>query len=394
MGLTSSIFLLVVAAAAVVTPVLTVLLWSRVHGPGGVRIAQRFGLIAICQGTAVLLCALLVNNTFQLYDSWSDLFGDDGSPGQIIDAQPQTGATFNASLGTEGHTLANAKLFHPYAAYNGVYAATVTGPASKITGTVLVWLPPQYNEKQYAHTDFPVVELLPGTPGTAASWLFGMQAPQVLEQQMQHGASRPFILVSAPINVDGAHNPDCSDIPNGPKVATWLASDVRALVETSFRASTARTGWGVMGFSEGGYCASKLLLQYPNDYAAAVSMSGDDHPDGDLLTPGTPAYNQNSPLWLLSHGFDNPVSLLLTGTLQDGETAQEAQAMSRAASWPTVVDVLIAARGGHNTGVWKAVEPQAFAWLSTHLTSTTAPKAAPARSVHAAAPPVAVGIAG
>jgi len=76
-----------------------------------------------------------------------------------------------------------------------------------------------------------------------------------------------------------------------------------------------------MGYSEGGLCASKLALQYPDEYTAAVSMSGDDHPDGDLLRPGTAAYNANSPLWLLQHRHAPPVALLLTGTLQDGSTA-------------------------------------------------------------------------
>ena len=223
MGLTGHTFLYIVAAAAIVTPVVAILLWGRVHGARALRITQRLGLIAMCQGTAVLLCALLVNNSFQLYDSWSDLLGDDGSPGQIVTALPQAAQTFNASA-PGSDSLANARLFHPYPAYTGAYAATVTGPASKVTGTVLVWLPPQYYEPAYAHTDFPVVELLPGTPGTAASWFLGMQAPVMLGQEVARGAAHPFILVSAPINVDGDHNPDCSDIPHGPKVATWLAT--------------------------------------------------------------------------------------------------------------------------------------------------------------------------
>jgi hypothetical protein len=61
------------------------------------------------------------------------------------------------------------------------------------------------------------------------------------------------------------------------------------------------------------------------------------------------------------------VSLLLTGTLQDGSTAAEADEMGAAAKPPTVIQRLIAARGGHNAGVWKALEPQVFSWLSAHL---------------------------
>ena len=184
---------------------------------------------------------------------------------------------------------------------------------------------------------------------------------------MRSHNAQPAILVGATINVDPPHNPDCSNIPGGPQVATWLVRDVRDLIQTSFRTSTDRTGWGLMGYSEGGLCASKLLLQYPTKYSAAVSMSGDDHPDGDLLKPGTDAYNANSPLWLLQHRPPAQVALLLTGTLQDGSTAEEADQMSLAARAPTTVERLIAERGGHNVGVWKAAEPTAFDWLTKHL---------------------------
>jgi len=56
--------------------------------------------------------------------------------------------------------------------------------------------------------------------------------------------------------------------------------------------------------------------------------------------------------------------------------------MSRAARAPTTVDQLIAARGGHNVGVWKAQEPAAFAWLTTRLDGSrkSAVAAAPACS--------------
>jgi predicted peptidase len=150
-------------------------------------------------------------------------------------------------------------------------------------------------------------------------------------------------------------------------VATWLTVDVRNLLESSFRISNNRDSWGLMGYSEGGLCASKLALQYPNDYAAAVSISGDDHPDGDLLKPGTAAYDENAPLWLLQHQQPKDVALLLTGTLQDSDVAAEADAMAAAARYPTTVATLISARGGHNMGVWKSVEPQSFDWLSAHL---------------------------
>lgn len=382
MGLTSEGFLIVVIAAVVLFPLLTLLLWNRLPGPNPVRIGTRLGLIALAQASAVLLAALWINNSYQLYTSWSDLLGQDGGTGTIAAATPlaSTGKAAGRSV-----SLPNFKLFRPLAGVPDGYTATIVGPHSHIVNSVLVWLPPQYFESGYARTDFPVVQLLSGTPGTPQTWLGAMQAPLALTRLMRVGHAHPFILVSAAINVDPGHDPDCSNIPKGPKVATWLTSDVRNLVLTSFRASSSRTAWGLMGYSEGGLCASKLVLQYPQLYSAAVSLSGDDHPDGDLLKPGTPAYEQNAPLWLLQHEPPAAVSLLLTGTLQDGDVAAEADAMAAAARTPTTVQMLMAARGGHNIGVWKADETPAFQWLSARLQ-------APGSTVYKAGPQLISGL--
>jgi len=381
MGLTSEGFLTIVVSAVVVFPLLTLLLWNRLPGPRPVKVGSRLGLILMGQVSAVLLAALWINNSYQLYTSWSDLFGQDGGTGSIAAATPAA----TGKGGARTVALPNAKLFRPLSGVRDGYSATIAGPRSHIVNSVLVWLPPQYFEPAYEHADFPVVELLSGTPGTPQTWLEGMQAPLALTRLMHNGRAHPFILVSAAINVDPGHDPDCSDIPKGPQVATWLTADVRELVLTSFRASANRGSWGLMGYSEGGLCASKLVLQYPKLYSAAVSLSGDDHPDGDLLKPGTPAYEHNAPLWLLQHNAPADVSILLTGTQQDGDVAQEAGAMVAAARRPTSVQTLMAARGGHNIGVWKTDETPAFEWLSAHLL-------APSSLVYAAGPQLISGI--
>ena len=390
MGLTSGLFLGMVIGAVIVLPLVTILLWSRLRGPNPLRIAQRLVLIALCQGTAVLLAALMINNSFQLYTSWSDLLGNNGSSGQIEAGNPILAVATGAAAPGKGpdRALPNAALFQPSPTLPGEIHVMITGPTSRVTGDVVVWLPPEYYEKQYQHTEFPVIQLLSGYPGSPGSWFKSLAAPVMLENEVRTHSVKPAILVGATINVDGKHNPDCSNIPGGPQVATWLVHDVRNLIETSFRTSTDRSGWALMGYSEGGLCASKLVLQYPGDFVAAVSMSGDDHPDGDLLKPGTAAYNENSPLWLLQHRPPAPVSLLLTGTLQDGSTAAEAAEMSRAAKAPTVISRLISQRGGHNAGVWRAAEPPAYDWLSKQFAGeqyTGLPAAPPNLSGGAAA---------
>ena len=71
-------FLLLTVVLAVAAPVAALLLWSRVRGAGGVQVAQRLGLVLVCQLTAVLLASVVLNHQFAFYESWSDLFGSDG----------------------------------------------------------------------------------------------------------------------------------------------------------------------------------------------------------------------------------------------------------------------------------------------------------------------------
>src|SRR5258708_19008210 len=102
MGLTSGLFLDVVTGAVIVLPFATILLWNRLRGPRPVRHAQRLRLIGLCQGTAVLLAALLINNSFQLYTSWSDLLGRNGSLGRIQAGNPVAAATVGAKAAQVG----------------------------------------------------------------------------------------------------------------------------------------------------------------------------------------------------------------------------------------------------------------------------------------------------
>ena len=63
-------------------------------------------------------------------------------------------------------------------------------------------------------------------------------------------------------------------MPGDADIATWITHDVRGMVLKYFRAISTADGWGLMGYSSGGFCAAKLVLQYPGLYHAAVSLSG------------------------------------------------------------------------------------------------------------------------
>ncbi|GAA1988531.1 alpha/beta hydrolase [Catenulispora subtropica] len=402
MTLTGMPLLLLAVCIAVAAPVGTYVLWNRLRGPRPVRAAARFGLIGLCQATVLLLAGLLINNHFGLYASWNDLLGRDG--GGAVALHQATRPLTDLNKGGPGGTTSQGQLplggsgqgahaprtggsqqsvlpvpsgpkqsFVPGG--HGTRVASFRGPLSGVGGTggdVYVWLPPQYNDPAYANTRFPVVMLFPGTPGTAGAWFSVLGGGDELGNALARQQATPFVLVAVNVNQHGV-NVNCSDIPGGTRMATYIAQDVRTMIEANFRVSTQRTGWGLMGFSDGGLCAGKLLLQYPQYFRSAVQMAGDSAPDSSqVVRAGQDFVDQNTTLWLLTHrhpGPDQPVSLLAAVSDQDPDSLPVAFQLQAAA--PDIVSVSEHARGAHNTAVWRSWLPEMYAWLSQHLDRAT-----------------------
>jgi enterochelin esterase-like enzyme len=267
----------------------------------------------------------------------------------------------------------DARFARPQARVEGVRIDSVqVGPASGVRAKLIVFLPPQYGDPAYAGTKFPVVQLLPGYPGQPQTWLGKLKVAQTLLAEVRAGRSKPFVLVLPAMNVAGLRDTECSDVVGGPKVETWLTDDVRRLVTRGYRVRTDAAGWGVMGYSTGGFCATKLAMRRPDLFRAGVSMSGyftiaHDAKTGDLFGGNVALERQNSPSWLVENRPPPPVALLLTGTAQDGGTVAQMRRFAAAARPPLRVSQQVAPAGGHNTGVWAAQVPACLAWLSKEL---------------------------
>ena len=283
MSLTGWPMLFTAALLVLAAPVLTHTLWTRVRGPRPVRLVTRLSMIGVCQVTAILLGFIIVNNHYNFYSSWDDLLGDDAGPGVITHQSAVDGPHRGGrGPGTRVRPEGPAQDFEP--AGGGALAATFRGPLTGLSShdDVYVWLPPQYSDPAYAKSSFPVVMLFPGFPGTPQTWFGAMAGQEALLKQLRAdpGVTTPFVLAAVNINMEKGVNTNCTDIPGGPQVASFITQDVRPMLERSFRVMTDRRGWGLMGYSEGGLCAGKLLVQYPQDFSAAVQMSGDVRPDG------------------------------------------------------------------------------------------------------------------
>ena len=372
MDLTGAPFLVGVVLLAVALPVGDLLLWSRVRGPAGLRVAQRVGLLLVTQLSAVLMAGVLVNNQFGLYESWSDLLGTDQPAGGAARPTPATDAGPAASGPQPNASAAALPGIGPLPGSGRVRFETVTGPRSGITAKLWVLLPIGYEDPGATQRRYPVVEFFPGYPGTPTTWLHALHLQDVMDAEVGAGRSPAFIAVLPTMNVAAPRDTECVDVPGGPQVATWLADDVPRIVQAQTRALPRGRAWAMAGYSTGGFCTAKLLLTHPSDYGSGAVLAGyfspsSDATAGNLFGGQSGLREANDPMWLLKNRPVPTAHLLAVYSDQDPGSLAPTKAFLAAAKPPLAVDEIVLTSGGHNTNVWLGVEPQVLRWLGSHL---------------------------
>ncbi|WP_333773018.1 alpha/beta hydrolase [Streptomyces sp. IBSBF 3136] len=371
MSLTGTPFLYTTIVLSVVALILPLTLWSRLRGPRPLRTAARVLMLLFTQGTAVALVFVLVNNQNNLYDNWADLLGTgnhvqqaadlgrDGTGGLALKRLPKVRQVFRPADGPGMRTA------------GGVRVTQLKGRVSGVNAEVYVWLPPQYDEPAYRGKKFPVVELLPGYPGSAKAWFGSLKAHEQLLPMMRDGRVAPFILVAPRTNLLAGVDTGCANIPGQVNADSWLSVDVPKMVTDNFRAQPAPQGWAVAGYSAGAHCAVKLAVAHPDRYRAAVSMSGYNDPIGERnsLASQNPALRaENNPYLLLRKAAVPPrIALYVSG--ESGDGYQAGMALESVAKAPTTVHVVFLPRsaGGHTMALWRPQVPAVFRWLTLQM---------------------------
>ncbi|GAA2664040.1 alpha/beta hydrolase [Streptomyces lunalinharesii] len=372
MSLTGTPFFLFSILLLIVALVLPFALWGRVAGPALIRGLARLLMLLFAQVMAITVVFVMVNNANNLYDSWGDLLGTgnhidqarnlgpDGLGGKNLNDEPKVHQQFRP---------ADDPVMGP-----GVQMTNLKGQVSGVNGEVYVWLPPQYNDPAYQHKKFPVVELLPGYPGSAKSWFGSLKVNEQLGSLMQSGAIKPFILVAPRTNVLPNADSGCVNIPGTVNADSWLTVDVRQMVVDNFRAGDKPDSWGLAGYSAGAHCATKLALAHPDRYRAAVGMSGYNDPaiERDSLAGKDPKLRvETNPLHLLkaanAAGKPPRTALYISGASGDGY--QAGIGLKQLAKNPTTVTVqqISSGAGGHTVPVWKHQVPEIFRWFGLFL---------------------------
>jgi enterochelin esterase-like enzyme len=328
---------------------------------GAVAAAVRFRPIAVKAVGGLLALALaatggmaIVNDYYGYYQTWSQLSAD---------LSGSYAAFSTASTTVRGSDPVRA---------GELRTVTLAGKLSHITRKGLVYLPPQYFEKRYAHTRFPTLELLHGSPGKPSHWVVQLRVAQVMDRLLAEHLLGPMILVMPSSNVPH-HLEECL---NSPFAAddTYLTADVPADIRRMFRATTVAAEWGLAGMSSGGYCTANLALRHPADYGAAGIMDGyfrpTDGPAAAALDDNPAAEDANDPLLAASRlardAHPLPSFWIAAGSGDPADLAA-ARAFARALHGIEQVTLFEEPGVGHNFYAWVPAVPRLLAWLWTQV---------------------------
>lgn len=334
-------------------------------------------------GVAAFLPPLLfgvaaVNKYYDYYASWDDLWGDlsDSSPAKSVSIPDL------ASPGALDKTLDKAAEEGQSAKTGLLFSSLIPGQKSGIGRVGMVYLPPQYFQSKFARVRFPVIELLHGGPGTPSDYTRVLKVSQVFLGLLNSGQAKPAVLVIPDTNGGRDIALQCLDTVNGPQDETYLVTDVPAMLTSRLRLQPPGPGWGIAGYSEGGYCAANLGLRHPKAYGLAGVMSGYFEPlpfsrlphrvdpfggNKQLRAANTPSLVART----LPGSARPPAFWLMTGS---GSKRDLVSAQNFAASlrrFQPGLSLIVVKGGRHDYQAWRKALPRLLSWASTRLPAPT-----------------------
>jgi S-formylglutathione hydrolase FrmB len=346
------------------------------------HLAVRLAAAVLAFVPAGLSGVAAVNMYYGYYGTWSAIAADvSGGTGSY----PALHSLRVGSAARPGAVLGRTVSLHAAAARGLTVRLQVPGARSRISRSALIYLPAQYFQPVYAAYRFPVIELMHGFPGQPQDWITVLQVTAALADLTAGGRADPAVLVMPQVSGPRRWSEQCLNQAGGPQDATYLARDLPAYVAARLRVLPPGPGWGIAGYSAGGFCAANLALGYPHSYGAAGVMSGYFTPEasiiaGRLVDPfgGSARLRQcNTPLRVASRW--DPRMPMPRFWLSAGNDSQDYQALLAfrqvARRHLPAVPVYLSA-GGHTAAAWQAALSPMLQWMTPLL--ATAPRPRPA----------------
>lgn len=334
-----------------------ILFWNKFPGKRAVRDAQRFWILVIAQLLVVTTFFVGINRSMVFFANWNDLFGNyDAYKSPITQIQSADSSPLDTYV-------RNTRLAPGFRSQGGQFSFVLKGAQSGVTAPVYVYLPPTYGADPAKK--WPVLMLLPGYPGVPTTWFHALNLVKILRHEISTGYAHDFLIVLPTMSIPATRDTECTDIPGGPLVNTWLGVDVPNAVIGGLSASHDRKDWAIAGYSTGGFCAAKVMLSHSSRFSVAVPIAGYFYPTQTKLFADKPE-EANNPL-LLAKALKLPSHMLLVGTSQDPGVMGAITSMEKVNNPHLVIDQLIDQHGGHSTKVWKSQLPRILDWLSTQI---------------------------
>jgi enterochelin esterase-like enzyme len=354
---------------------------------------------------AVAFGVAAVNKYYDYYQSWNAAITDVTSQdvpgtGPVLSTAGQAKDAAAAPVGHGFTTLLGNNIDTRLAAQDGyTLNLTVHGQASHLTRTVYVYLPPQYFQAAYRRYRFPAVELIHGYPGAPQDWISVLDITTTLAAMIDKGQAKPAVLVMPDANGSRGISLQCLNVVGGPQDATFMAEDVQDYLSQVLRIWPPGRAWAIAGYSEGGFCAANLGLQYGSRFGLVGVLSGYFRPSDDRM--GDPPRNVNP------FGHDRQFRLANTpaaellrlpagakigkfwiGSGTDPGDIKAAEVFKQLLQLRQPLVQLQVVQGGHSMFTWRVLIKPMLEWMTPQLaTNVKLVRDRDRRLAHAAGPP-------
>jgi enterochelin esterase-like enzyme len=339
-----------------------------------------FRVFAACLAfiPAMVFGVLAVNKYYGYYQTWGAIIADFTQQGPgAASGLPSLKLAANSQTGTLDGSRASLRT----AQRQGyLVREMVTGRRSGITRVVYVYLPPQYFQPAYRAYRFPVIELIHGQPGAPQDWISVVGVTRAFDHLLAAKRAAPAVLVMPDANGGKQISLQCLNQAGGPQDLTYLALDLPAQISRTLRVTRPGAGWGVAGYSEGGFCAANMALRYPHRYGFAGVLSGyfqpmSNKPDGSgrLVSPfggNSRLRQENTPLTELTRlppGAVIPRFWLAAGAADGSDVANAERFWQELPPPQREVPLTLTPGTGHTMTTWRAEIPSMLTWMTPGL---------------------------
>jgi enterochelin esterase-like enzyme len=342
-------------------------------------------IVAACLAfvMAMTFGVLAVNRYFGYYQTWGAAVADFSNSGPNSGPEISPGSLL---VGDKDPTFNPRDVYMKLALQQGyTLHITLTGKLSHLTRSVYIYLPPEYFEPQFKKYKFPVIELIHGQPGEPQDWINVVGVQVTMDSLVAAGRARPAVLVMPDANGGNNLSLQCLNQVGGPPDLTFLALDVPDQVSHMLRVQPPGPGWGIAGYSEGGFCAANMALHYRYRYGLAASMSGYFSPYQNkwgsppkLINPfgSSKALRwQNTPIdevRKIPAGAVMPQFWLGAGTGNKLDVENAQYFAQELGLHQAGVPVVLTPGGGHTMRTWHAEVPAMLTWMTNGLVAAVA----------------------